>query len=163
MATTLSAALRGNIQITLTDDLGKYTLPPIDFSDTLTNGTGADQADVVHVNRYSVTSGTPITLDLNGSLKMPNLANANFARMKWLIFINRDATNSLLIGGGSNPFTTWMSGTTPVRKVGPLGAEVVLNPSAVAFAVTASTADIIQIDASAGTVAFDVVLVGASA
>jgi hypothetical protein len=163
MSTTLAAAFRGAFQITLTDDTGPYTLPPINVSQTLANGTSANQADLVHVKRYSVTAASPISIDLNGALLMPNGDTANFAKMKWIVIVNKSSSGTLLVGGGSNPFTSWMTGTTPVRKVGPGAAELILNPSAGGLAVTASTADKIQVDADTGTVAFDLLLVGTSA
>jgi hypothetical protein len=157
-----------SIQGTLTKSLTITDVSsPISYSynKTITNGTTAGLADLIHIHRGSVVaSGTPSTYDLSGALETIYGDACVFARLCGIIVVNQHATSILSVGAGSNPFVSWMGGTTPVRKVGPGGIDLNYNPSTAAWAVTADTGDILQVATDAGTsVPFDLILIGRSA
>lgn len=129
------------------------------------SGTTADKADLVYYNRRTVaSSGSPDTFDLSGSLTDPFGDACVFAEVTGIFIWNRDSSNTLTLGGGSNAFETWVAASGDAVKIGPDGFFALYNPAAAAFAVTADTGDIMRVVTSGGTsVAYDVMIVGRSA
>lgn len=133
---------------------------------TLTSGTGADQADKIFHDQRTLAASATEDLDLAGSLTDAFGATITFARIK-LILITAAAgnTNNVLVGGASsNGFVNWVSSATDVVVVRPGGALCLIAPDATAYAVTASTGDLLTVtNSSSGSgVTYDVVLVGSS-
>lgn len=95
----------------------------IDLELILATGTGAGQADLSWFGERTVASGANDDIDLVGGLT-DTFGNAiAMAELVGLILINApktgDAnTTNLTIGGGSNPFTGFLGGTTPT--LGPI-------------------------------------------
>jgi hypothetical protein len=72
----------------------------------------------------------------------------------------------VIVGGAAaNQFLTWVGAATHTVTVRPGGLFQLIAPDATAYAVTATTADLLRItNSGAGTsVTYDIVLLGASA
>jgi hypothetical protein len=135
------------------------------YEQTLADGTAADKADRVYIARGTVAdSGTPTDIDFSGSLLNPLGDAVVLVEIVTLYIRNRHATSILSVGADAAPITSFMGGTAPVIKVRPGGFICLHAPDATAYALTATTADILQIATDAGTsVPFDIVVVGRSA
>lgn len=132
---------------------------------TLENGTAASQCDVVWSASSSVTSGSPATIDMRGSLTSVLTGDAvNFVEVVGFFVKNKSTTagQTLEIGGGSNSFSTWAGGAGDTVLVGAGGAMYISAPID-GYATTAGTGDILQVKSTTGTVAYDVIVFGRSA
>lgn len=140
---------------------------PFAFTKALASGTAINQADRVYAKRRTVTGpGTADSIDLAGALTDAYGDAVVFAEVVG-IFIKNNATvagQKLLVGGDTNAVASWVGAANDVVKVAPGGVFALLNPEADAYAVTASTGDILKIDVSAGTnVSYDILILGKSA
>jgi hypothetical protein len=129
----------------------------------LDTGTGLAQADVIFSDTRS-TAGTD-SLDMVGGGLLDNLGNVWApARIKGIIVKAAAANpgNVLLRRPAANgvPFLTAAADEIPIH---PDGCVVIWAPSAAGYPVTAATADLIDLAASAGTVTYDIYIIGASA
>lgn len=132
---------------------------------SLENGTAANQCDVVWSASSTVTSGTPATIDLRGALASVLTGDGiNFVEVVGFLIKNKSTTSgqTLEIGDGSNSFSTWAGGAGDTVIVGAGGAMFISAPID-GYATTAGTGDILQIVATTGTVAYDVIVFGRSA
>jgi hypothetical protein len=132
---------------------GPRFTPRVEKRLALTNGTGANQADICWLDERTLSSGASDDLDLVGALTDAMGVTVNVAELAGIIFIAGGAnTTSLTIGGGSNPFVGFLGGTNPT--VGPLPAGTVLllaTPAAAGLGtVTADTADILRVTNGSG-------------
>lgn len=137
----------------------------------LTDGTGANQADIIWFDERTVATGTSVDLDLNGVLTDAFGGTISALELVALFVINAPRsgaanTTNLTIGGGTNPITGYMGGTTPT--IGPIrpGSFVFLGSSNTAGfgAIVAGTGDILRITNSAGASAtFQIAIVARSA
>lgn len=128
-----------------------------------TNGTGANQAQVIFSDSRS-TAGND-DLDLAGGLT-DALGNVlTFTSVKTIIVKAADAnTTNVLIGAeGTNEFSSFFGDDTDKLVLPPGGVFMITNPGATGFGVTATTADKLRIAAASGTVAFEVILIGEGA
>lgn len=134
----------------------------------LGDGAGAGKADRVFHDRRTLAASATEDLDLAGVLLDAFGAAITFVRVKGL-FISAAAanTNNVVIGAAAaNPWATLLNatGTLTLRPGASVGA--IAGPAdAVAYAVTAGTADLLKVaNSGAGsTVTYDIVIVGASA
>lgn len=129
----------------------------------LDSGTGLGQADVIFSDTRS-TAGTD-SLDMIGGGLLDNLGNVWApARIKGIIVVAAAANtgNVLFRRPATNgvPFFTAAADEVPIH---PGGIVVILAPSAAGYVVTTATADLIELAASAGTVTYDIYIIGASA
>jgi len=153
----MSLQTQSSLQVAVTLTGGIADIPiRKSYARTLANGTASTQADLTHVARYSVgTGGT--TLDLSGgSLVQPDTSAASFVKVKEIMVYNADATASVTVGGGTNAFTG-LSGVA-----GP-GGILYRREDIAPMTVTNSTADLLRLVSSAGTISVDVIIVGTSA
>jgi hypothetical protein len=130
---------------------------------SLDSGTGLGQADVIFSDTRS-TAGTD-SLDMVGGGLLDNLGNVWApARIKAILVVAAAANpgNVLLRRPAANgvPFFTAAADEVPIH---PGGAVLIWAPSAAGYVVTAGTADLIDLAASAGTVTYDIYIIGASA
>lgn len=135
------------------------------ISDSLANGTGLDQADQFYMVSGTVAAGTPVDIDLAGSLSNAFGSTVTFARLKGIVIQNKTTTAGaiLQVGAGSNPITSpWLASGDGVN-VGPDGVFMLWNPSAAGYAVTATSADILRLTSASGTISYELYLIGASA
>lgn len=139
----------------------------IAYSNALTSGTLANQADRIWFDTRTIAASGTDTIDLNGVLTDIIGTTISLLRVKALYVKAYAAnTNNVLVGGaGSNQWATWISAATSSVTVRPGGALMLFAPDATAYAVTAATGDILQVaNSGAGTsVQYDIVVIGSSA
>jgi hypothetical protein len=124
-------------------------------------GTGANKIDCVYSNRNTALSGGA-PLDLRGSLaSVLDGSTVSFPIVVGVFVKNLSSTPGefITIGGGSNPFISWLSATGDGVKVGPGGSFQLFSPID-GYATTAGTADILQLTEGAGTPGVEVMIVG---
>jgi hypothetical protein len=122
------------------------------------NGTGSNKVDSVFSARFTGTQA----IDLRGSLtSVLDGSVVNFPIVTGIFLANLSVTTgeSLTIGGGSNPFISWLIATGDGLKCGPSGMFVLTSPID-GYATTAATADILTVTAAAGSPQWDVMIVG---
>lgn len=164
-------AARVSPVFTSAGNFGGSVQAAIEAALTLTDGVGADQADRIYIAERPVLTAANDDLDLAGVLIDPFGAVLTFAKIKTLMIINAPKvgaanTTNLTIGGGTNPVTGLLGGTTPT--LGPMkpGEVLLRHSSALAglCSVTAGTADILRIANSAGASAtYQILIIGTSA
>ena len=156
---TIVAQLRAT-QVGSSDFGGPSFTPTMEKIVQLTNGTGANQANILWLDERTVASASNDDLDLNGVLT--NAFGATVAAVEVVaLFVINEArsgaanTTELTIGAGSNPVTGYLGGSTPT--IGPVrpGNFVLLGGGNVGGfgVVTASTGDILRIANSSGAAA----------
>lgn len=138
---------------------GRFT-PSLEKIQVFSNGTSANQADLIYADERTVGDGANDDIDLSGVLTDTFGSTITAAEVVGLLIINQQAdgtanTTDLTIGAGSNPFLGFLGGTTPT--VGPLkpGASFMLfaGDAAGIGTVTAGTGDILRVANSAGAAA----------
>jgi hypothetical protein len=120
----------------------------------LANGTGANQANNIHVDMFSIASGGSLDIDLAGSLVNPLNEPVVFTAIK-TILIEADPANTtnLTVGNGANPFVGPFGAGAHTLSIVPGGFAVLHNPSAGGWAVVAGTGDVLKIANAAGATA----------
>lgn len=142
-------------------------LVPLSFARNFNwpSGTAADQADTIFHDRRTIAASGSDDLDLAGSLTNSFGAAATFADVRLILVAAASSnTNNVIVGGDANAllFGGAAAHTVTIR---PGGLFLLAARDATAYAVTASTGDILQIANSAGSteVVYDIVIIGASA
>lgn len=164
MSTTITAAIQILSSTTLTTGFGQLN-PSIGVTKSFTHGTGNNQADQTYFADLLVaSSGTPKDLDLiGGGLTQPDGAAFAPVEINRMTITNNHATATLTVGGGSNPWVSWLGGTTPTVKIPPGGTICMIAPND-GWAVTAGSADGLRISTDSGTnVPVTIELLGRSA
>lgn len=144
------------------------------YTKSLTNGTGANQADLLYVVQSTLSASSSTNVDLAGSATDVFGSTITFARVKAIYFELTTATTatSVAIGGASsNGFANWISsagtfGTDqPKVVVRNGGVFLLVAPDATAYAVTAGTGDILKLTNQDGSnvATYNLAIVGASA
>lgn len=138
--------------------------PQINQAANLIVGNAAGQVDRVIAQAITITSGTPVTINVGTALD-PSGTAAAMVHVCGFILINSSTTTGqdMTIGGGTNP--VW--GATPASSLydaqanGGIALGLAPNPG---YHVTASSADTFTIIVAAGTsVAGQIVILGRSA
>jgi len=166
MATTLTSGVRitvtGNHTNTLDleDAVNNLSLSK---SDSLANGTSANQADLIWHDTRSA-AGSADALDLAASLTDAFGNTLTFAKIKGIFIHNKSTTSGykLAVGANAAALINWVAASGDIVNVGPDGYLLVWSPID-GYAVTGTSADILQIDPGANTVAYDIVIIGTSA
>lgn len=129
------------------------------LSKSLATGTGSNQVADLLVQSGTVASGTPVNLDLVSGLAPPVGSAPASTKIVFIRVINKTLTpgSTLQIGGGTNPVSTIMGGTTPILNVGPGGHVDLFNPVD-GFGLTAGTADVLRLAASTGNIDYEVII-----
>jgi hypothetical protein len=134
---------------------------------TWADGTGADQANRIFTDQRTLSASATEDLDLAGVLTDAFGATLTFAEVSAIIIYAATAnTNNVLVGGAASAqFATWAGATNDVVVVRPGGLLVLVARDATAYAVTATSADLLKIANSAGStdVVYDIIIVGRSA
>jgi len=169
MASTVSTTFSYTLNPVIASALGNLNILASQ-NIVIANGTSAGQNDLVYAaSRTVASSGSPDTIDLSGSLTMLDGTACVFARVTMLYIEHKgtatsDDANILTVGGGSNQFSTWLGGTTGIKVRNNPGRFFLEAGDSTAYAVTASTADILQVATAAGTnVPYIVIICGRSA
>jgi len=133
-----------------------------DMSDTLANGTGADQADKFCPVELSLAAA-PTEVDLSGSLTDWHGNTLTAARIKGLAIINTHASGVITVGGAAaNAWATMFGAATHQVLVRPGGLLLAWAPDATAFAVTAGTGDLLKLDPGAATITCYLIIIASS-
>lgn len=103
------------------------------------------------------TTTTPTSLDLAGGVVDKLGQTETFTKAKVFLGHHDGETGLVTFGGGSNPFVGLFTGTIPL---GADGLVLIVNPTAAGGTVTAGTGDLLQVVASAGTIAADAAIAG---
>lgn len=168
----MAVTFTGNVRITVggtltnTDSDLQTTTSTLSYSQThnITNGTGADQANMVWSDTRTLTASASESLDLAGGLTDGFGSTITFTKIKGIVINAASAnTNNVLVGGAaSNQFINWVSDATDVIVVRPGASFVLMAPDSTGFAVTAGTGDLLKVANSAGTtsVTYDIILIG---
>lgn len=163
------ASLAAFAELANTLDLGKSTAKVgLRQAVSLTDGTGAGQANRVFQDTRTLAASASEDLDLAGVLTGPDGAVITFARIKLLAVVAAPGNaNNVVVGGAAS--NAWL---------GPFGAAahtIAVRPGepklicaaadAVAYPVTAGTVDLLKIaNSGAGTsVTYSILIVGSSA
>lgn len=144
-----------------TDDSNTFSL-----QDSLANGTGADQADLLYHTVHTLTNGSSVLIDLSGTEVTPFGETIVMARIKTLIVRHNGTAGSITIGGGSNAITSfWVTDGDAVKIEGD-GMFMLHAPDATGYTVTAGTAENIRLlhngDVS-DDIDVEIIVIGASA
>jgi len=167
MSESFNGSLKINVQGTLVSSLNlgssNYSLN-YSQSNSLVNGTGANQSNIVFANTYTISASGSQNIDLYGGLTDVYGSTINFTKIKGLVICASSSnTNNVLVGGAaSNAFFTWCDAATDQITVRPGGTFALFAPDSTAYAVTSGTADILKIaNSGSGTsVVYDIILIG---
>jgi len=155
----VDALLEGGLDI----GTGRHKIDS-NYSTTLANGTGANQANQMWADTRTISASSNDDLDLAGVLTNAFGATLTFTSIKAIVVTAASAnTNDVIIGGSAtNPFETFLGGTSPSVTVVPGGSFAIVNPEATGYVVTAATGDILRLTNSAGgtTVDYDIIIIG---
>lgn len=127
-------------------------------SATFADGAGALQANVLYQANLALIAGAK-SLDLNGVLEDSYGSTVSLLRVKGLYVKNTGVTD-LTFGAGTTPMTTLLNSTGTIT-LPPGAACVFMTPDATGWAVTASTADLLNFTGT-GTGTFSVAVLGAA-
>jgi len=123
----------------------------------LTNGTAANQADLIYAAARTVADGANDDIDLAGALADIYGTTIDAAELVAFLLINTPVsgaanTTALTIGGATSAFNGFLGGTSPT--IGPIqpGGIVLIGAGHASGigAVSASTADILRVANAAG-------------
>ncbi len=136
----------------------------------ITNGTGADQANMIWADQRSISASSSETLDLYGGLTNSFGTTINFTSLKGIIIVASSSNvNNVLVGGnaaGALAGLFTLSGDAAIEDVQmvipPGGMLALVNSNANGYAITNTTADILQIanSSSGSSVVYDIILLG---
>lgn len=163
-ATNLAATVRLQVTGSFDNALDLTNVQaPISYSSALafTNGTGANQADVLFTDTRSIAGAEDLDV-AGGALTTAFGATVTITELKALIVCAASAnTGNVILGGDANsvPFLSTAATTVTIK---PGGCFVFTDPSAGGTAVTAGTGDIIQAAPSAGTQEYSIIVMGSS-
>ncbi len=128
----------------------------------LLNGTGTGQASKTFTDRRTIAGSATDSLDLTAVLLDAFGAAISFAAIKTIIISAATANgDNIEIGGNAAAFATFMGSATETIVVKPGGILVLTTGEGAGYAVTATTADILDItNADADPVQYEIVLIG---
>jgi len=149
-------------------------------NDQIADGTGADQADQIWHDRRRLTPSTASDLlDLAGSLTNVFGQTVTFATVRGIMIINKGVPDAspatawtvtsgedIDVGGAAaNPFTSLFDGSATAKVTIRSGGTMIFVAPADGYAVTAGSADILQIalDGAGADVEYDIVIWGTAA
>lgn len=130
---------------------------------SISNGTTADSANMIWTDTRTIAASGTDDIDLAGSIMDQFGDTITFTKIKGiLVSASSSNTNLVLVGGGSNAFINWIGASGDIIKVRPGGTFALYANDSIGYAVTASTADILEIaNSSSGTsVTYDIALIG---
>jgi len=131
----------------------------ISKSQTLANGTGANQANQIWSDTRSVAAA-PENLDLAAVLVDAFGDTLTFTKVKMLMVHNKSTTpGEDLTLSGNFVDNDMLGGADSTIVLGPGGICLLTSPVD-GFTVTATTGDILTVDPGAATIAYDVLIVG---
>lgn len=167
MALSFTGSMKFNVQGSLSNtiDLGSRSYN-ITYNKgySLSNGTGADQANIIWSDTRTISASSNDDLDLAGGLTDAYGATITFTKIKGiLVYAYAENSNILQIGGAaSNAFVNWVASATDIINLRPGGSFGITVTDATAYAVSAGTGDILRLtNGGAGSsVTYDIMLIG---
>lgn len=163
LAIDLSVAARWN----QTTDDGEPTRQAVDQNtlsliETIANGNGPNQADLILHGTETIEVVSPLTIDLAGTAEdiFGNVVAMDRVKLIMIIVREEDSGGGLTVGG---TFRSYLGGTTPTVSLPNGGCVVLFNPTLSAWSVTAGSADTVVLTATGAACTVDYVIVGASA
>lgn len=153
IALEILARIRGDL--TTSGDGGIAALPVLHAKFiNLADGTGADQAQAIYIDDFSIAASGSQNYDLAGALtdRLGNLLV--FTAIK-AIYLVADAANinNIILGNGTNPFVGPFAAGANTLTVGPGGMVLLAERTAAGWPVVAGTGDILKLaNSGAGTV-----------
>lgn len=169
MATTLKTTVTAQIEATFKNVLDLGTPTDAFLKKTkieLSNGTGANSADLMFHDQRTIAASSNEDLDLAGSLAGPFGASQVFVELRAILISAAAAnTNNVRVTRpASNGVPLFLAASDGI-DVPPGGVFLWSCPADGKVAVTAGTGDLINIaNSSSGTsVTYDVVIIGSSA
>ena len=168
MATpTLATDIRFSLTAEYVDSVdlnpGRGTLP-VTVEAALATGTGANQADLLWWDTRTLAAASE-DLDLAASLVDVFDNVLTFVEIVGIYIRNQSTTTTeiLAVGGAAgNQFINWVANSSDIINIGPDGFFFLWSPID-GYAVTATTGDLLKIDAGADTITYDIILIGRSA
>lgn len=126
------------------------------------NGSDVNEAERIFADKRTVAASTNDDLDLSGTLADVFGSTLAFTKVKGLLIRSEPAnTQDITVGGGTNPFVSWLGGTTPTVVIKPGGLLLLVAPDDGGYEVTADTGDILRVSNGAGSeVTYDIVVFG---
>lgn len=135
------------------------------FQNALTVGTSSNQVDRMFRERKTVSASGTVSYDLTALTDRLG-QSVSFAKIRGILIYNRETTAGLKlnVGGNAAALATHVGDASDVIVVGPGGLLLLTSPVD-GYAVTATTADILDIENPSGssTVTYDIFMWGTSA
>lgn len=159
VAVTIAAQFANLLDLSTVNDA--LRLP---VTNTLTDGTGVNKAQIVYHDEITLATANATSLDLSGGVSHA-FGAAAFTKIKAILIHNKEtvAGHEITVGGGAGCLAAAaiFSSTTDVIRVGPGGIFLITDPSAAGIPVTNSTADVLTISNGCGAnVTYDVIVIG---
>ena len=142
------------------DGSAAYKQHVLKFVGRYSNGVGVNKVDVAWSTRQVISGATDF--DLRGGLtSLLNSAVVNFPIVMGLFVVNYSVTTGeyVTVGGGSNPWITWLTASGDGVRVGPEGFKALWSPRD-GYATVAGTGDILRVTPAAGTPTVGLLVVG---
>jgi hypothetical protein len=119
----------------------------------LTDGTGANQANALYIDEFSIAASGTLDIDLAGALTDILGQATVFSAVKAVLLVADAANvNNVVYGNGTNPFVGPLSSGAATFTALPGGGFIWINPSAAGWPVVAGTGDIVRLaNSGAGT------------
>ncbi len=134
---TLSSSADLSVNTATTNYLKTYSIA---------NGTGADMANNTWSDTRTISASSSDSLDLSGVLVNAFGTTLAFTKIKgFIIYAYAANTNNVLVGGDANGLAGWVGNVNDIVVVRPGGCLAIMANVATAYAVTASTGDILKI------------------
>lgn len=155
MAISGKITFRCNLRYTSTSaDVDAVFAPNYVHRLSFSDGTGANQADILYMRNAELASGADLDLDLAGVLSDALGNTVACAEVCGMLVVNQSADGTagdtiLTIGNAaSNPWTGWCGGADTAVTIGRGGFLLFCNPDASGIgAVTGGSADTLRITA----------------
>lgn len=149
MSTTLTATAKASLSWDFENvnaNTGNTTfISSYTYSRAFTNGTAINCADLLYVTSGTIAGGGTASFDLAGSLANRFGTTITGARVKAIYCENTTDTTStgISFGGDAAPLVNWISDGTATVSVRNGGCFFLCAPDATAYAITATTGDVV--------------------
>lgn len=131
---------------------------------SLTEGTSANQAQIVFHDRRELAASSSEELDLAGGLTDAFGRTLTFISVKAILIRAAEGNiENVEVGGAAlNAFVGWVKDYTDVLVIKPGGLFLLVDPGEAGYPVTSDSGDILQVanGGAGGTVTYDIVIIG---
>lgn len=137
----------------------------INYTREMNNGTADGEIDRVWSTRSgTVTAASPVTIDLAGSINsvLDSGVTVVLVDLQFVVIKNTASSGNLIVGTHANN-VGFIGGGTSGSIVIPPGGWIAIDLGTSGLAIGAGSSDILEFDASAGTVTYEVMFCGRSA